>query len=84
MKTLPQRTQAIDCVFNLNDLFDHIEFGATTCIGSKFDRQVASLALVTFGHMHCHIAWHYQFVLSWSLHQPESHQLSLKKGLVVS
>ena len=25
--------------------------------------------------------WHYQLVLSWYLHQPESHQLSLHKGL---
>merc|ERR1719458_2201228 len=23
--------------------------------------------------------WHYQLVLSWYLHQPESHQLSLHK-----
>ena len=28
--------------------------------------------------------WHYQFVLSWYLHQPESHQLSLKKVLLTS
>ena len=27
--------------------------------------------------------WHHQLVLSWYLHQPESHQLSLKKVLLV-
>ena len=31
--------------------------------------------------MHCHVflSWHYQPVLSWYLHQPESHQLILHK-----
>ena len=27
--------------------------------------------------------WHYLLVLSWYLHQPESHQLSLQKGIVI-
>ena len=27
------------------------------------------------------LSWHYQPVLSWYLHQPESHQLSLTKRL---
>ena len=35
-------------------------------------------------HMHClglpH--WHYQLVLTWYLHQPESHHLSLQQRLV--
>ena len=31
------------------------------------------------GHHNLH--WHYQMVLSWYLHQPESHQLSLNKVL---
>ena len=39
--------------------------------------------------MHCHIVmhclglpyWHYQLVLTWYLHQPESHQLSLQQPL---
>ena len=28
--------------------------------------------------------WHYQLVLSWYPHQPESHQLSLHKGLLLT
>ena len=59
----------------------------TTCIGSTFSHQVAPLALfpklaTRSRHLHCYIAlawiayWHYQLVLSWYLHQPESHQLS--------
>ena len=28
--------------------------------------------------------WHYQSALSWYVHQPESHQLSLQKGVFVS
>ena len=33
-------------------------------------------------HLHCLelLSWHYQPVLSWYLHQPESHQLSLQNG----
>ena len=35
--------------------------------------------------LHCHVAldchWQYQLVLSWYLHQPESHQLSLQNVL---
>ena len=52
-----------------------------TCISSKVGHQVVSLALP-----HClgRLYWHYQLVLSWYLHQPESHQLSLavKSGKV--
>ena len=40
--------------------------GRVTCI--------ATLAWIAY--------WHYQLVLSWYLHQPESHQLSLHKGKV--
>ena len=47
-----------------------------TCISHKFDHQMASLALpFCLGLPY----WYYQLVLSWYLHQPESHQLSLKK-----
>ena len=44
-------------------------------IGFKFGNQVVSLALP-----HCRgmSYWHYQLVLGWYLHQPESHQLSFK------
>ena len=44
----------------------------------RFSYQVESLALP-----HCPglSYWHYQLVLSWYLHQPESHQLSLQKVL---
>ena len=49
---------------------------------------MASLALIRdsttrYRHLHCHIAWDYPFgiisliVLSWYLHQPESHQQSV-------
>ena len=50
-------------------------------LGSKVGHQVVSLALP-----HCLGVpyWHYQLVLSWYIHQPESHQLSLKKGLSVT
>ena len=42
----------------------------TTCIGSKFGHQVASL--------HCHIALNCPIgIISWYPHQPESHQLSI-------
>ena len=54
---------------------------AATCIRSKFGYQVAPLALThCLGLPYCH----YQQVLSWYLHQPESHQLSLQKVLSVS
>ena len=45
--------------------------GGATCRSYKFGHQVASLALP-----HCLGLpyWHYQLVLSWYLHQPESHQ----------
>ena len=44
--------------------------------GSNIVHQVGSHALP-----HCMELpyWHYQLVLSWYLHQPESHQLSLNK-----
>ena len=47
-----------------------------TCISCKFSHQLESLGLP-----HCvgMPYWHYQLVLSWYLHQPESHQLSLQK-----
>ena len=58
----------------------------TTCIGSKFGHQLASFALlpkltVSPALLHCLGLpyWHYQLVLSWYPHQPESHQLSLHK-----
>ena len=44
-----------------------------TCIGSKVGHQVASMHCLELPY------WHYQLVLSWYLHQPESHQLSVKK-----
>ena len=58
--------------------------------GSKFSHQVTSLALLGFkvGLQVVSLAlpnslglpyWHYQLVLSWYLHQPESHKLSLNK-----
>ena len=55
----------------------------TTCIDSKFGHKVAPLALAL---PHCLGLpyWHYQLVLSWYPHQPESHQLSLHKGISLS
>ena len=68
--------------------------GGASCTDCKFGHQeaplapvasVAQLALDTrLHHSHCHIAlpfWHYQLVLSWYLHKPESHQLSLQNIL---
>ena len=54
-----------------------------TCISSKFGHQMAPLALVTIALPHCLglSYWLYQLVLSWYLHQSESHQLSLNKVL---
>ena len=51
---------------------------AATCISNKFGHQVVPLVLP-----HCFWLpfWHHQLVLSWYLHQPESHQLSLQKVL---
>ena len=50
--------------------------GGAICIVFKVGHQVASLALPhCFGLSY----WHYQFVLTWYPHQPESHQLSLQK-----
>ena len=47
-------------------------------LGSKVGHQVVSLALPHY------LGMSYQLVLSLYLHQPESHQFSLKKGLVCS
>ena len=49
---------------------------SATCIASNVGHQIALLAL-----LHCLGLpyWHYQLVLSWYPHQPESHQLSLQK-----
>ena len=62
-------------------------------IDSKFDHQMASLALLT--NLQTRLLspvlpdclglpyWHTQLVLTWHLHQPESHQLSLQQPLIV-
>ena len=54
---------------------------SATCIASKVGHQIALLVLI-----HCLGLpyWHYQLVLSWYPHQPESHQLSLHKGLLLT
>ena len=59
----------IDFVKNLTSIY------RPTCISNKFAHQVESHAL-----QHCLelTYWHYQLVLTWYLHQPESHQLSFK------
>ena len=46
------------------------------CISHKFGHQIAQLAF-----LHCLGLpyWHYQLVLSWELHQLESHKLSFNK-----
>ena len=60
---------------HLHELKNWPQDGAT-CISCKFSHQLESLALP-----HCvgMPYWHYQLVLGWYLHQPESHQLSLQK-----
>ena len=65
-------------VANLATKFKIWSSGGATCIGSNVvhRHQVGSHALP-----HCLELpyWHYQLVLSWYLHQQESHQLSLNK-----
>ena len=63
-------------VGNLATKFKIWSSGGATCIGSNVVHQVGSHALP-----HCLELpyWHYQLVLTWYLHQPESHQLSLLK-----
>ena len=63
-------------VGNLATKFKIWSSGGATCIGSNVVHQVGSHALP-----HCLELpyWHYQLVLTWYLHQPESHQLSLNK-----
>ena len=60
---------------HLHELKNWPQDGAT-CISCKFSHQLESLALP-----HCvgMPYWHYHLVLSWYLHQPESHQLSRQK-----
>ena len=71
---LPQRRRL--CMSGRRALYKHV-----TCRCYKFGHQVMSLALsYCLGLPY----WHYQLVLSWYLHQPESHQLSLQKVLLVS
>ena len=55
--------------------FGHIR-GDITCIDSKVGHQIVSLVLSLCLEKPF---WHYQFVLSLYLHQPESDQLSLNK-----
>ena len=81
-QTLPetQRTQIIGSVHSCNlHWFKIWSSGGTTCIASKVGHQVASLALPNCLGLPC---WHYQLVLSWYHHQPESHQLSLNKVIL--
>ena len=55
--------------------------GGAICISSKFDHQMASLESLALPHCLGLPYWHHQLILSWYLHQPESHQLSLNKWL---
>ena len=52
-----------------------------TYICSKFGHQMAPLESLALPHCLGLPYWHYQLVLSWYLHQPESHQLNLVQGL---
>ena len=58
-------------VANLPTRWRHLH--VPTSIGSKVGHQVGPLELLHCLELSC---WHYQLVLSWYLHQPESHQLS--------
>ena len=53
------------------------------CVGPSLRSRHASFADLLPRWLHCLglPCWHYQFVLSWYLHQPESHQLSLQNVL---
>ena len=55
-----------------------------SCISSKFGHQMAPLESLALPHCLGLPYWHYQLVLSWYLHQLESHQLSWTKHLLVS
>ena len=71
---LPQIYVTVNLPFYLAQL--ELQAENATCIVSKVGHQVVSLALQDYLEL---LYWHYQFVLSWYLHQPESHQLSLHK-----
>ena len=45
----------------------------------KYGNQGQTPQLYFFGFSQYFANWHYQFVLSWYPHQPETHQLSFKK-----
>ena len=64
--------------FQIWPLDDYLQIwppDGTTYITNKFAHQTKSHALPDcFGLLY----WHYQLVLTWYLHQPESHQLSFK------
>ena len=77
---ISENQSCISCEYAFSDLLQ---------IASKFGHQIMSLALLgsKFGHHVVSLVlpnclgmsyWHYQLVLGWYLHQPESHQLSLK------
>ena len=48
-------------------------------MGAKDQKSLLEILLKDSHIVHCleWLSWHYQPVLSWNLHQPESHQLSL-------
>ena len=64
--------------FQIWPLDDYLQIwppDGTTCITNKFAHQTKSHALPDCLGLPY---WHYQLVLTWYLHQPESHQLSFK------
>ena len=67
--------------FQIWPLDDYLQIwppDGTTCITNKFAHQTKSHALPDCLGLPY---WHYQLVLTWYLHQPESHQLSLQNVL---
>ena len=70
--------------FQIWPLDDYLQIwppDGTTCITNKFAHQTKSHALPDCLGLPY---WHYQLVLTWYLHQPESHQLSLQQPLGLS
>ena len=62
-------------IWPLDDFLQIWPPDGTTCITNKFAHQTKSHALPDCLGLPY---WHYQLVLTWYLHQPESHQLSLQ------
>ena len=64
----------------------HVAKGVLERKGLKKEGKSMVFTIPPFGHMHCLIAfeglpyWHHQLVLSWYIHQAESHLVNSQQG----